>query len=181
MCELRCERCQSLRRFGHTRLTGFVQSGTGTHQAFVVPLKYARLLRRQIEGLSLIVQNLDAIEEVGVQRNLAGVPCEAGRDVPFNGLERIIRICTCKVEKYGCDACERVAGALKRIDGVGADRVVAVNLPAARCERRGRDEGDSGWSLANADGTRLSSLKVLLCDVGEGWTTQRLGGCTLDS
>ncbi len=67
------------------------------------------------------------------------------------------------------------------IDGVGADRVVAVNLPAARCERRGRDEGDSGWSLANADGTRLSSLKVLLCDVGEGWTAQRLGGCTPDS
>ena len=109
------------------RLVGVVEVGTGADEAGVVALDQAHALRVQAQFVALVVQRLDAGEQLGVQADGVAMRGELRRVVRAQLVARIVGVRADQVEEHGGGAVQHLAALFHRDDGVlerGRGRVV---------------------------------------------------------
>ncbi|MDR6139316.1 hypothetical protein QE438_002620 [Pseudoxanthomonas sp. SORGH_AS 997] len=100
-------------------LVGVGQLRTGAHELLVLVLDQALLLRVQVQGVALVVEALDAREQLRIQVDLVLVRGQLGRDLFLDLLTRIVGIGLDQAEEDARDAGQGLAAALHRLQRVG--------------------------------------------------------------
>lgn len=99
-------------------LVGVGELGAVAHEVAVVLLDQAHALRIQPQLGALVVQGLDACEQLAVERNRIAVRCELRRIVGLQFLACVVGVCADQVEEHRGGAVERGTALFQRDDGV---------------------------------------------------------------
>ena len=168
-------------QLGVHRLQGFLvgvgQVGAGTDEVGVVTLEQALGLGVQAQGISLVVERLDAREELAVEQDRVLVGGELRRQGGLHLLDFGVGVGAGQVAEHRAGAVEQGAGFFHRDDGVHEARRVRVV----------GDRGDFGALLGHAALERRLVVLVLdqvearrlvgqVADHEEGIARHRLNG-----
>ncbi len=122
LAELRGKRRQPLGDRGQSRLGLPRGAGAGAGEIEMIALEHARLLGRKPELVLLGLERGDALEQRLVQRDLASMAREHGRDLPFDRLEFVIGRRAREIEEDFRHAIEAAPAAFQRFNRIGESR-----------------------------------------------------------